>query len=104
MNLDIRPISGSLSAEIRGVNLSHDLTEGTVAAIRQTFLDHIVIFFRGQDLPSEQFLAFAHRIGRPVEYPFVKGLDGVHVPLPLDSLGAGTVGQPMRVALGVERL
>ena len=48
MNLDIRPISSSLSAEIRGVNLSHDLTEGTVAAIRQTFLDHIVIFFRGR--------------------------------------------------------
>src|SRR6185295_14759017 len=44
--------------------------------IRRLWLDHLVIFFRGQDLPPDRFLGFARRFGEPVEYPFVKGLDG----------------------------
>ena len=35
-----------------------------------------MIFFRGQQLPPERFLAFARRFGKVVEYPFPKGLDG----------------------------
>ncbi len=34
------------------------------------------MFFRDQDLAPDEFLAFARRIGEPVEYPFVKGIDG----------------------------
>jgi len=33
------------------------------------------VFFRDQSLEPAQFLAFAQRIGVPVEYPFVKGMD-----------------------------
>jgi taurine dioxygenase len=39
-------------------------------------LDHLVIFFRDQDLPPERFLALARRFGTPIEYPFVKGIEG----------------------------
>jgi taurine dioxygenase len=39
-------------------------------------LQHQVIFFRDQDLTPEQFMRFAQTLGQPVEYPFVKGLDG----------------------------
>lgn len=47
----------------------------TVRTVRQALLDHLVIFFRDQDLTApDQFLAFARAFGRPVEYPFVKGL------------------------------
>jgi len=76
MTLDIKPIAGALGAEIRGVDLSAELDSGTVAAIRRALLDHLVIFFRDQDLPPERFLAFARRFGPPVEYPLVKGIDG----------------------------
>ena len=38
-------------------------------------MDHLVIFFREQCLSPDELLAFARRIGEPVEYPFVKGLD-----------------------------
>ena len=74
--LEIRPIAGALGAELHGVDLSGDLTDAIVAEIRQALLDHLVIFFRDQDLPPERFAAFARRFGTPVEYPFVKGIDG----------------------------
>jgi taurine dioxygenase len=46
------------------------------ADIRQVFLEHQVIFLRDQDLTPAQFLAFAQAMGQPIEYPFVKGIDG----------------------------
>jgi len=72
--MEIKPIAGSLGAEILGVDL-RSLDEQTVKEIRQALLDHIVIFFRNQDLDPAAFLAFTKQFGKPVEYPFVKGLD-----------------------------
>jgi taurine dioxygenase len=74
--LDIRPIAGALGAELHGVRLDQALDAGTVAAIRRALLDHLVIFFRDQELPPERFLALARRFGEPVEYPFVRGIEG----------------------------
>ena len=74
--LEIRPVAGAIGAELHGVNLAEDLTAETVAEIRQALLDHLVIFFRDQDLPPDRFSAFAQRFGKPVEYPFVKGIEG----------------------------
>jgi taurine dioxygenase len=74
--LDVRPLSGALGAEILGIDLAHDLGDDTVAAIRAAWLEHLVIFFRQQTLSPAQFLKLASRFGEPVEYPFVKGLEG----------------------------
>ena len=74
--LDIRPLSGSLGAEILGIDLAHEVSDETIAAIRAAWLEHLVIFFRDQTLPPAQFLNVARRFGEPIEYPFVKGLDG----------------------------
>jgi taurine dioxygenase len=74
--LDIRPLSGAIGAEILGVDLADDLSDSTVAAIRAAWLEHCVVFFRSQSLTPEQFLHAAGRFGEPIEYPFVKGLDG----------------------------
>jgi taurine dioxygenase len=73
--MEIRRLSGALGAEILGVDLK-DLKEAGVAEIRRAFLEHLVIFFRDQDLTPAQFMAFARRMGKPVEYPFVKGIEG----------------------------
>src|SRR5579863_8453674 len=73
---EIRPIAGALGAELHGIDLSADLPDDTIAAIRQALLDNLVIFFRDQVLPPERLLALAHRFGTPIEYPFVKGIDG----------------------------
>jgi len=73
--LDIRPLAGAIGAEIRGVDL-RELDATAVAAIRRVWLDHLVIFFRDQELGPAQLLAFARHLGEPVEYPFLKGLGG----------------------------
>jgi taurine dioxygenase len=73
---EIQPIAGAVGAELHGVDLSDDLSADTIAAIRQALLDHLVIFFRDQTLPPDRFLPLARRFGTPIEYPFLKGLDG----------------------------
>ncbi|MBU0724340.1 MAG: TauD/TfdA family dioxygenase [Alphaproteobacteria bacterium] len=74
--LEVRKIAGAIGAEIHGVDLSAPLDDKSVAAIRRAYLDNLVIFFREQTLASDQFMAFARRFGQPIEYPFVKGIDG----------------------------
>ena len=73
--IGVHPVAGALGAEISGVDLSRPLPDATVAALRQAWLDHLVLFFRDQDLSPAAFLAFARRFGEPIEYPFVRGLD-----------------------------
>src|SRR3989454_2240226 len=74
-SISVQPVTGALGAEISGVDLAKDLSDDTVAAIRRAWLQHLVIFFRDQDLSPAKFLDFARRFGEPIEYPFVKGLD-----------------------------
>jgi taurine dioxygenase len=75
-SLQIHPLAGAIGAEISGVDLGGEADDGTILAIRRAWLDHLVIFFRGQRLPPTRFLAFARRFGEPIEYPFVKGIEG----------------------------
>ena len=73
-HLEVRPIAGALGAEIHGVDLARPLDGEAVAEIRRAFLDHLVIFFRNQALAPRELLAFAERLGEPMEYPQLKGL------------------------------
>ncbi len=72
----VAPIAGALGAEIGGVDLAAGFDDDTLAEIRRAWLTHLVVFFREQELEPDAFLAFARRIGKPIEYPFVKGIDG----------------------------
>jgi taurine dioxygenase len=76
-HLSVHRIAGSLGAEIRDVDLA-ELGEnpGLVKEIREALLQHQVIFFRDQELDAERYLKFTAFFGKPVEYPFVKGIDG----------------------------
>ena len=74
--ITITRIAGALGAEIGGVDLSLPLATGTIATIRAALLEHLVIFFRDQQLPPARFLAFAQAFGTPIRYPFVQGLEG----------------------------
>jgi taurine dioxygenase len=74
--IEVHKIAGALGAEISGVDLARDLDDATVAEIRRVWLDNCVVFFRNQDLSPARFLALAQRFGEPIEYPFLKGLDG----------------------------
>lgn len=73
---EVRKLAGNIGAEILGIDLSQDLSDETVAALRAVWLENLVVFFRDQDLPPARFHAFAKTFGETQEYPFVKGLEG----------------------------
>ncbi len=74
--IEVKKVAAALGAEIEGADLARELPEDTVAEIRRAFLEHLVIFFRRQRLTPGEFMAFARRMGRPIEYPFVAGIEG----------------------------
>jgi alpha-ketoglutarate-dependent taurine dioxygenase len=74
--LNVRRIAGALGAEIEAVDLAAGLSPDAVAEIRRAFLEHQVIVFHDQPLTPAQFMAFAQYMGKPIEYPFVKGIEG----------------------------
>lgn len=61
--IEIRQLSPSIGAEIHGVDLSQDLSDETIAAIRASLNAHKVIFFRDQAITRAQHIAFARRFG-----------------------------------------
>ena len=76
VQLDVEPLSGSIGAVIRGLDV-RDLDEETVFAIRQVWLERKVVFFPGQHLGPDDHLAFASRFGTPTEgHPVIPGIDG----------------------------
>ena len=81
--LETRPLSSALGAEIFGVDLGEPLDDGTVRALRVALLEHVVIFFRDQELSPPQLLALAERFGEVVEYPLIKGLPECPLVLPV---------------------
>ncbi len=84
--ITVRKLAGGIGAEISGVDLTREMTDDAFKAIHRAWLDHVVIFFRDQNLSNAQYLAFAERMGEPVEYPFIRGIDGFPVITPVIKL------------------
>src|SRR4051794_3986088 len=57
--LQVTPLTGTIGAELSGVNLAGDLDDATIADIRAALLKHRAVFFRDQDLDYEQQVVFA---------------------------------------------
>ena len=72
--IEVRPIAGSIGAEIHNVDVSQDLDDATVADIRKALLDHCVIFFRNQKLDAERHKVFTRRFGEIFIHPNYKGM------------------------------
>lgn len=76
VDLDVVPLSGTIGAVIRGLDVRH-LDDATVAAVRRVWLERKVVFFPEQHLEPAEHLAFASRFGEPTEgHPVIPGLDG----------------------------
>lgn len=69
-DLTILPMTPTIGAEIEGIDLSRPLAASTVSALRQALLDWKVLFFRDQDITTEQHLAFARCFGELEVHPF----------------------------------
>ena len=73
-HIKVNPLSGSLGAEIFGVDLSNAPSSEVISEIRQALLDNLVIFFREQELTPQQHKAFAENFGPLSVDRFVRGL------------------------------
>jgi taurine dioxygenase len=64
IDLTVTPLSGACGAEIRGVDLTQELSDATVRAIKRAWGEHLVLVFRGQSITQEQQLRFAAYFGQ----------------------------------------
>ena len=62
-SISISPSGGGVGASVRGVDLSTGLTDKSVKSIRKALGEYGVLFFYGQALTPEQYLAFARYFG-----------------------------------------
>ena len=63
MSLRVEPVSPVIGAEVSGVNLSTTLDDVTRDALEHALSEHLVLFFRDQDLTFEQHKTFGRRFG-----------------------------------------
>ena len=68
--IDVCPLTGVIGAEIRGVDLRDDLDDKTVDAIRDALDEHLVVFFRDQEMEAADHLRFAAKFGEITINPF----------------------------------
>ncbi|MET9565847.1 TauD/TfdA dioxygenase family protein [Streptomyces tauricus] len=72
---DIRLVSGALGAEVRGVDLN-TVTDAQFHRIHELMLEHLVLFFPGQEsLTPEAHVALGRRFGDVEVHPFLPKLE-----------------------------
>ena len=86
VQLDIRPVTPVIGAEVHGLDLSRPLGPEIVAAVRAALVERLVLFFPGQDISPDQQAAFGRQFGDLTEaHPILPALEGQPEVLPIDS-------------------
>jgi len=84
--VDVRPLSPLIGAEIGGLDLSRPLAPAAVAAVRETVNSYHVVFFRDQHLTDDQQAAFGRQFGELTEgHPVIPAIGGHPEVLAIDS-------------------
>ena len=71
--MEINLISGALGAEVKGIDLK-DSTSENWDKINQLMLEHKVLFFREQEISSQEQIDLAKKFGPLEMHAYVKGL------------------------------
>ena len=66
----LMPLAPAIGAELFDVDLAKPLDDAALAAIRAALLEWKVVFFRDQDITTDEHLAFARRFGDLEVHPF----------------------------------
>ena len=66
----LAPLTPGIGAEVADIDLSRPLDAGTAEGLRAALRDWKVLFFRDQDIATEQHLAFARNFGDLEVHPF----------------------------------
>lgn len=70
-SIEITPLTSTIGAEISGVDLREPLSSNEVAQIRTALLDHLVVFFRDQEITPSQQVTFGRCFGELCFPPFM---------------------------------
>ena len=68
-HIEVEPLTPSIGAVVRGVDLSRSLDDAALAEIHAAWMAHLVLFMRDQQMTPEQHLAFARHFGAPHIHP-----------------------------------
>ncbi len=74
--IEVRPLCGAGGAEVFGVDLSRELDNRTAEAVHDAYLQHIALFFPGQQLTPPQIERFVRRFGDPLVHPYLHAVEG----------------------------
>jgi taurine dioxygenase len=73
--IEVHPLTAVIGAEIHGVDLSKPLDDASFEHVHAALLEHLVIFFRDQDITPEQHLEFGRRFGELHLHPSAPIID-----------------------------
>lgn len=68
----IKRLGGALGAEILGVDLAKPLDAATAETVKRALSEHLVIVFRGQDVPPAAQIAFTRHFGKVEQHPLYR--------------------------------
>ncbi|MCD9625061.1 TauD/TfdA dioxygenase family protein [Rhabdothermincola salaria] len=77
VHVQVHSTGGALGAEVHGLDL-RSIDDRGFETVRSLLLDHLVLFFPGQDLTPDEHVAFATRFGEAEIHPFIPKLDDDH--------------------------
>jgi taurine dioxygenase len=72
----LAPLTPTIGAEVADIDLTRTLDDETVEGLRSALRDWKVLFFREQDITTDQHLAFARRFGELEVHPFAPAKPG----------------------------
>ena len=79
MTIEIQSISGGVGVELANVDMAN-VSDADLEVMKQAFVEHGLVFLRGQDITPEQHIAFAERWGEINVnrfFPRVSGYDQI---------------------------
>ena len=69
MTITIETLNPAIGATITGIDLARSLDDAAFAHVHQAALDHLVLYFPGQDMPPAAQVAFTERFGAVEPHP-----------------------------------
>jgi taurine dioxygenase len=77
LGAEVRPVTGALGAEIRGISLRH-LDAETVRAVRDLLHEHLALFFPDQHLSVDDHQRLGEALGEVSANAFIPSVDSDH--------------------------
>ena len=89
MTIKIKPYTEALGAEILNINLGRKLSDKNLSLIKDAINKYHVLFFRDQDITSNQFINFGKNFGSLEIHPLIPTLPGHPEIIEMKSLETG---------------